>query len=216
MAHPYWPFFDLHVRTPRLELRPIDDAVGTALAELAARGVHDPERMPFSIEWTDVPPPQLQRNTLQFYWRCRAELSPTSWNLNLAAFVDGELCGTTGLLAQDFPTLRTFETGSWLGRGFQGRGVGTEMRIAALHLGFVGLGARVATTGAFDDNPASLGVTRKLGYEPNGRIDHVRRGVAATSLRFRMDAETFGARLRRDDVELIGVEGCREVLGLTG
>ena len=42
------------------------------------------------------------------------------------------------------------------------------MRIATLHLGFLGLDALEASTGAFEDNLASLGVTRKLGYEPNG------------------------------------------------
>ncbi len=45
-------------------------------------------------------------------------------------------------------TLRTFDTGSWVGRRFQGRGTGTEMRAAALHLMFAGLGAREATTSA--------------------------------------------------------------------
>ena len=30
-----------------------------------------PER--FAMAWSDVPPPQLQRNTLQYYWRALAE-----------------------------------------------------------------------------------------------------------------------------------------------
>jgi hypothetical protein len=37
--------------------------------------------------------------------------------------------------------LREFESGSWLGREHQGRGLGKEMREATLHLGFEGLGA---------------------------------------------------------------------------
>ena len=75
MTHPVWPFFDLRVVTPTLELVPIDDEVGTELALLAARGIHDPEFMPFAFPWTDVPSPQLERNTMQFYWRTRAEMS---------------------------------------------------------------------------------------------------------------------------------------------
>lgn len=214
MAHPFWPIFDLVVRTPQLELRAIDDDVALQLTELAAAGVHDPALMPFAVEWTDVDPPQLQRNMLQYYWHCRAALSPAAWSLNLATFVDGELVGTTGLLTQHFPVLRTFETGSWLGRAHQGRGIGTEMRIATLHLGFLGFGGRVATTSAFDDNPASLGVTGKLGYTPNGALGKVRRGLPARSLQFSMDLDHFAASVRRDDVELIGVAPCCELLGI--
>lgn len=49
--------------------------------------------------------------------------------------------------ATDFPTLRTAGTGSWLGRSYQGKGLGTEMRAAILHLLFSGLDAVAATSG---------------------------------------------------------------------
>ncbi len=39
-------------------------------------------------------------------------------------------------------------TGSWLGRAHQGRGLGKEMRQAALHIIFAGLGAQQAVTRA--------------------------------------------------------------------
>ena len=214
MAHPIWPFFDLRVVTPRLELIAIDDEVGVELAHLAAKGIHDPGFMPFAFEWTDVPSPQLERNTLQFYWRTRAAISPAEWTVDMAVRADGRIVGTTGMIARSFATLRTFETGSWLGREFQGSGLGKEMRVAMLHLGFVGFGGRMATTAAFDDNGASLGVTRSLGYEPNGTAAKVRRGEAATSLLFTMNREQFDARLRRDDIVLHGVEPCLPLLGL--
>ncbi|CAB4586671.1 MAG: hypothetical protein F2534_17845 [Actinobacteria bacterium] len=54
MTHPVWPLFDLRVTTPRLELRYVDDDLALELAELATRGVHDPEYMPFVVEWTDI------------------------------------------------------------------------------------------------------------------------------------------------------------------
>jgi RimJ/RimL family protein N-acetyltransferase len=214
MAPPIWPFFDLRVVTPRLELVAIDDHVAVELAQLAAKGIHDPDFMPFAFEWTDVPSPQLERNTLQFYWRTRAELSPAAWNLNLAARVDGHIVGTTGLMAHQFPVTRTVETGSWLGREFQGLGIGKEMRIATLHLGFLGFDACTATTAAFHDNGPSLGVTRSLGYEPNGSAVKVRRGEAATSLQFIMSRERFAEHLQRDDIVLHGVEPCLPLLGL--
>ncbi|EQD45135.1 GCN5-related N-acetyltransferase, partial [mine drainage metagenome] len=69
-----------------------------------------------------------------------------------------------------------FSTGSWLGREHQGRGFGKEMRAAILHLGFATLGAEEALTSAFSDNPASIRVTRGLGYEENGTWRAARRG----------------------------------------
>jgi RimJ/RimL family protein N-acetyltransferase len=215
MPHPYWPLFDLVVRTPRLTVRYLDDPMGDALAALAAQGVHDPDTMPFNLPWTDVPSPELERNALRWYWRSRAETSPDSWNLQFAVFEDDELVGTTAAIATRFPIVRAFETGSWLGRRFQGRGLGTEVRIATLHLGFLGLNALTATTGAFDDNAASLGVTRKLGYEPNGVALHERRGARAQSNRFLMTRQHFLDHIRRDDVELEGHAAVREFLGVS-
>jgi RimJ/RimL family protein N-acetyltransferase len=214
MPHPFWPFFDVRVVTPRLELVAIDDEVAVDLARVAARGVHAPEFMPFAFPWTDQPSPELERRALQYHWRGRAELSPTHWELNYAVRVDGAIVGSTGLITRDFPTLRTFETGSWLGREFQGRGIGKEMRTATLHLGFVGFGAAVATTTAFEDNGPSLGVTRSLGYAENGHTWKERRGAPARSLLFEMMRARFEATVRRDDVTLVGVEPCLPLLGL--
>jgi RimJ/RimL family protein N-acetyltransferase len=214
MSTSIWPLFGLRVTTPRLELRYVDDDLGAQLADLAAQGIHDPAFMPFSIEWTDAPADRLRPNTMQYYWRCRAETTPNGWDLPMAAIVDGEVVGIIGLAADHFPTLRTFETGSWLGRAHQGRGIGKELRQAALHLGFAGLGAHRATTSVFSDNAASLGVTRSLGYEPNGTEPKVRRGQVATSLRLQMERDDWQARLRRDDITIIGLEPCRDMLGL--
>ncbi len=215
MTHPVWPLFDLHVVTPRLELRYVDDALATELALLAARGIHDPGSMPFALPWTDVEPPQQLRNTVQWYWRCRAETSPQRFHLALAALVDGEVVGTTSLDATDFPVLRMFESGSWLGRAHQGRGLGTELRRATLQLGFAGLGAELATTAAFADNLPSLGVTRKLGYAEVGAERKVRRGAMAVSRRFEMTREHWQATLRADDVEIHGLGPALPLLGLT-
>ncbi|MFN8022678.1 MAG: GNAT family protein [Acidimicrobiales bacterium] len=213
MTHPVWPLFDLRVTTPSLELRYVDDQLAHDLAQLAARGVHDPEFMPFLFPWTDVEPPQQLVNTMQFYWRCRAEWSPTDWHLALAVLVDGRVVGTTGAMARNFGTLGVFETGSWLGQAFQGRRIGTEMRLATLQLMFAGLDAQVATTAAFSDNAPSLGVTAKLGYVANGWSANVRRGQAARTLHFELPRATWESELRRDDIRLHGVEQCRAMFG---
>ena len=117
------------------------------------------------------------------------------------------------MLAKDFGVLRQFETGSWLGRAYQGLGIGTEMRVATLQLGFLGLGATTATTAAYDDNVPSLGVTQKLGYTPNGVTRRLRRGEEATIHNFTMSRDHWQANLRRDDIHIHGLEPCLTLFG---
>jgi RimJ/RimL family protein N-acetyltransferase len=189
----FFPVWALRLRTPRLELRPAREAEVLDLVELSGRGVHDPATMPFVVPWTDQPPPERDRGTLQHHLACWAELTAQTWRLPFAVYAGDECVGTQTVLAEDFAVLRTVETGSWLGRDHQGRGFGKEMRAAALHLAFECLGATHAITGAFEDNAASLGVTRSLGYRPNGERLRVRRGTVARELRFVMDADDWSA-----------------------
>ena len=92
--------------------------------------------------------------------------------------------------------LRTVHTGSWLGRAYQGRGLGKEMRAAVLGFAFDGLGAQVAESSAFLDNAASNGVSKSLGYEENGLGSLAPQGVAAVTQKFRMTAEVWHSRPR--------------------
>ena len=103
-------------------------------------------------------------------------------------------------------------TGSWLGRASQGHGFGKEMREAVLAFAFDGLGARVATTEAFLDNAASNGVSRSLGYEPNGFGSLAPEGVARETQRFRMTVDGWRAR-PRGPVAIEGLDACREMFG---
>lgn len=212
MAHPLWPLFDLAVRTPRLELRYPDDEVVARLADLACEGIHEPGWMPFGVPWTDVPTAELGRNSVQHHWRARAELSPARWALPLAVHAGGDVVGVQALDATDFARLRSVETGSWLGRRFQGRGLGKEMRQAALHLIFGGLAAEEAVSGAWADNAPSLAVSRACGYEENGSSWGVRRGERTVMVRVRMDRARWEG-LRRDDVVIDGLEPCLPLLG---
>jgi RimJ/RimL family protein N-acetyltransferase len=208
----HWPFFGLRVSTPRVELRYPDDELCAALAEVAVRGVHEPGVMPFSIPWTEAPPDELPRNSLQWYWRARAELSPAKWHMDLAVVVDGEVVGAQGLMATRFGERGGVETGSWLGLAHQGKGIGTEMRRAVLHLAFAGLGADFAETAAWDDNAASLAVTGKLGYRPTGDTIELRNDVPTTMVRFRMDRSWWEANVAADDVTIDGLEPCLPLL----
>ena len=212
MVNEHWPLFDLEIRTPTLTLRYLDDEMITELLDVARRGVHDPAVMPFGIPWTDLPSPQMEQEAMRFYARTRAEVRPAAWSLQFAVIADDHVIGLCDLMAESFPELRQFTTGSWLGREFQGRGFGKEFREAALALGFDGLGAEFARTGAWHDNAPSLGVTRSLGYEQIGRGRELRRGQPDNMLRFQMNRAHWET-IRRDDITLHGIDRARAFLG---
>ncbi len=211
MAHPYWPVFDVVIRTPRLELRMPTDAELIALARLAGEGIHDPGWMPLA-GWTDQPSPQLERGVLYWHWGRRGDWMPTAWNFNPVAVVDGEVVGTQGMHANDFAKLGVVNTGSWLGRRFQGRGIGREMRAAVLHLAFAGLGALEARSGYWHDNEPSRRVSAGLGYEVVGERWLLRRDVRDREVEVRLRREVWESS-RRDDIELSGVDEARELFG---
>ncbi len=175
-------------------------------------GVHDPLTMPFTFEWTDVPSPRRERESLQWFWRQRAEWSPGKWTFSGAVVVDGRPVGVQDLSAESFGTLRSVRTGSWLGMRHQGRGIGKEMRAAILHLAFAGLGAVEANSGAWHDNTASLNVSRALGYEVNGEDVGLRRGRSERQIRLRLVRDSWEIR-RRNDILLEGLEPCLELFG---
>ena len=206
----HWPLVGLRLLTSRLELRlPVPEELA-GLADLAAEGVHDPTAMPFSTPWTDQPPADRARSVLQYAWSRLAAWTPDDWELNLAVFEGDRVLGTQSISARRFAVLGQVETGSWLGRRYHGRGVGTEMRTAVLHLAFAGLDADEAISSAFDDNPASTGVSTKLGYRDDGVERVVRRGSPGTMRRFRLPRAAW-----RDPypVEIIGLTACLPLFG---
>ncbi len=102
-------------------------------------------------------------------------------------------------------------SGSWLGRAHQGRGVGTEMRAAVVILALDHLGATAVRSEAFLDNTASLRVSEKLGYLPDGTAARVRRGQRVLEQRLLLSAGTFRRPGWELDVE--NLDACRHQLG---
>jgi len=204
-----WPLFGLRIETPRLELSYPTDA----LSAVASRGIHDPAEMPFVIPWTDDPPEARPRNSLQFWWGLRASWQPTRWMLTLMVREGDNVVGVQNLLASDFAVTREVGSGSWLGRSYQGRGIGREMRAAVLHLAFAGLGAARATSGAWEDNAASLAVSRALGYVENGDEMMARRGRPVRHIRLVLHRQVW-ERSRREDIQVHGLEACLPMFGL--
>ena len=205
-----WPLRHLVLRTPRLELRPDDDAGLLELAELARHGVHPPEEMPFTVPWTDAPPDQLGTGVLQHFWGQRARSAPASWWVNFLVRQAGRVVGVQELTAADFAAKREVSTGSWLGLRHQGQGIGAEMRAAVLLFAFDVLGARTARSAAAQGNHRSLGVSRKLGYREDGTTLHAPRGERVVHVRLLLDAESF---VRPDwQLAVTGAEACLPVL----
>jgi RimJ/RimL family protein N-acetyltransferase len=186
-----WPLDGLVLRTPRLELRPDDDAGLRELVDVAYGGVHPPGEMPFHVPWTDADPRYLGRGIMQHYWRERSVLAPEAWSINFLVRVDGRVIGVQGVYATHFEVLREVTSGSWIGMAHQRHGYGTEMRAAVLMFAFDHLGALRARTSARAENAASRAVSRKLGYREDGTMAVERRGVPTTDTRFVLDRAGF-------------------------
>lgn len=213
MAPRYWQLHGLRLRTGQLELRLPDHAELEALAGLAFDGVHDPQVQPFAVPWTDSEPAARALGTMQYHWSTWGSWRPDEWTLNLVVVRDGTVLGTQALGASNFAQMREVSTGSWVGRRHQGQGVGTAMRAAVLALAFDGLGARYATSGAFEHNTASLAVSRKLGYVDDGIERRLIRGRPQIMRRLRLDRQSWLAH-RTGEVTISGLEPCLPLFGL--
>ena len=208
-----FPPLGLRVVAGQLELRGLTDELLVELCDVAEAGIHDPDQMPFYFPWSTAPAGQLSRNTAAYHWAKRSSFSPDDFCLELAVLLDGRVIGAQGVSAKSFPVTRTGETGSWLGREFQGRGLGTLMRRAMCALLFDHLDFEEITSAAFVDNPASLGVSRKVGYQPTAvrRLER-REGELALNQGLVLTPETF---VRGDvPVEVTGAEAVRSFIGL--
>jgi RimJ/RimL family protein N-acetyltransferase len=156
-----WPLFDLRLRIGDVALRPVTDA---DLPAIAAMFPDDDEQDP---RWEHFAGLSAQRNRhrllVQRTWLHRGSWSPSSWCLDLAVEVSGELVGLQALEAGDFAKLRTVDSGSWLAVQARGRGTAVAMRTAILGLAFDHLGAVAAISSARVDNAPSLAVSRRWG-----------------------------------------------------
>jgi RimJ/RimL family protein N-acetyltransferase len=212
LAH-HWPPYRLRLRAGDLELTVITDDDVPGLVDLALAGIHAPDVMPFATPWTLAGPEKLPVEMIRYFSSVRAGFGAEAFDLLFAVRVDGELVGTQGLHGRDFAVTRTVETGSWLGLAHQGRGIGTRMRQAVCAYAFDELGAEEVTSGAFLDNPASLAVSRKVGYRPNGVLRLKRRdGEMALNQKLVLTP----ADLRRGEpLEVSGAADLRSFLGLS-
>jgi len=210
-GHP-WPIFDLRLRTPRLELRLPTDEDLLELARVARAGIVDADRTVFMLPWHKLPSPAFERQFLLHWWSERGRWSPTAWSLGLAVTENGRAIGLQEVMARDFAIRHVVYSGSWLGREFQGQGLGTEARAAILALAFDGLGADAAESGYIDGNVASARVSEKLGYRICGDEVCAIEGKRALEIKVRCTRETW----KRDlvPVTIEGLEPCLRLFGI--
>jgi RimJ/RimL family protein N-acetyltransferase len=211
MSTPHWPLLDLRITVGDLELRPLVEA---DLTDVVRAIPADLELNPALPGFAVPDPVQPAVVTHLEYWRAYGTWSIESWNFYLAARRDGELLGLQGLEGDDFPTLRTVDTSSWLVAAARGTGLGKAMRRAVLSLAFDHLGARAAITSAWHDNHASLGVSRSLGYRPNGESFLARGDGVDTLVHLRMTADDWTASGGSTGITVVGVDACRQWFGL--
>ena len=208
-----WPVFGIRIIAGSLELSAIRDGDIPGLVDLAGRGIHASDEMPFSEPWATAPPDELAASMAAHYWRLRASFAPAEWCLELVARLNGVIVGCQGFSTHNYLVTRTGETGSWLGREFQGKGIGTLMRQAMCVFLFDHLDALEVSSAAYLDNPASLAVSRKVGYQANGRVREQRRkGEAVVSQKLLLQPH----ELTRppDEVRVSGAAELRRFIGL--
>lgn len=227
----WWPLFGLRIETDELVLRPVTDEDLPAVLAALQHGIHPTGQNPFGpVAWSQAPPEDVARQTLQHIWRSRAATGPDTWEIQCGVWdrsaagsadpassapprdTDGELIGLQSLGAETFRLTRTVTTGSWLRHGTQGRGLGRLARAMALTLAFDHFGALAAETTSAVWNEASLGVSRALGYRDNGV--HVRAWgrQAEAEIHLRVTPDDF--RRPAQPVSVTGIEPVRQFLAI--
>jgi hypothetical protein len=114
MPHRYWPLFDLRLASPELTLRPMTEADLTAICDLLPEDVEqDPAAATYAIAEE-----RISRGivTHQGYWKAYGTWEPGAWRLNFVVRAAGEILGVQELEGNDFLTLRTVDTSSFLVR----------------------------------------------------------------------------------------------------
>lgn len=217
-----FPPFALRISCGPTELSVLRDDDLPELVELVRGGINVPGLpMPFLRAWHEEPyapgaPDGFPTNALAWWWTQRATFAPDDWRLALVVRQDGELAGVQDLHASQFALRRTVATGSWLGRAYQGAGIGTLMRQLVVGFAFDELDAERCESGYVVGNHASAAVSRKVGYRDDGRrriVQHTREGRAGVDeQRVTVTPATFVRPA--GSVHVTGAEALRRFLGI--
>jgi RimJ/RimL family protein N-acetyltransferase len=213
MLSDIWPVYRLQITTDRLTLRLPNEQELADVAGVAGAGVHQASERPFLTPWTEGSAQDRARSVVRGHWSQLADWTADRWGLGLCVFADGQTIGMVSLRAYDFRIVREVTTSSWLGLPYQGKGFGTEARIGLLTLAFDLLEAEAARTEVFQDNHSSQGVSRKLGYEPDGISRDARGNDVLVSDRLRLTRQKW-IQSDHPRAEVTGFEACRSCFGV--
>ena len=208
----YWPLFDLRITMPDLTLRPMREADLGPVSDLLPADLElDPAATRYALD-------DEHRNrgviTHQGYWKAYGTWQPSAWRLGFVVESQGQIVGFQELEGNDFLLLRTVDTSSFLVPSVRGRGIGKQMRRGVLALAFGPLQAQQAITSAWHDNHASLGVSRSLGYQPNGESLHARDSGADVMVHLLLRRSGWLAAGLDGDIAISGFEPCRFLFGI--
>lgn len=213
----FWPHAGLSISVGHMRLCWATDDMLAALAELAAEGEQPPQEHPFHSEWSLASPVERARWVLQQQWKHRGNVTEGVLNFQLAVLYKDEPVGLQIARSVDWQTTRVAETGAWLGHKYQRQGWGTQMRALICELLFNGFDALEVHSASFVDNHGAIGVSRKLGFSPNGTVWADRAGERVEVERFRLPKEKWAQRRLEAfpaPVRMEGVEKVREMWAL--
>jgi RimJ/RimL family protein N-acetyltransferase len=208
-----WPPFAIRIQVgDHVALRPVRESDLSALLALLPDDLeHDPASEQF--EGLDLEG-NRRRIFLQSYWRSAGTWSVDAWWLPFLVTHQGRVVGVQSVEGEHFPELRVVDSWSWLDRNARGQGIGVAMRAGILALAFDHLGAEAAVSSAREENAASLGVSRRLGYEDNG-ISRSRSPSGPCTLRHViLSRATWDASGWPGRVDVRGVEDCDPWFGI--
>jgi len=165
-APPSLDELDLVLATPRLRLRPVQEADADDLWPW----VSDPA-LPRMMSWTA----HTDRSETTGYLRAaRAEFvagAGVTWAIEHA----GRVVGTASLheLRRQLRAWRVdrAELGYWIAPALLGNGLMTEAARAVVSAGFDAIGLHKITVGCIAENAGSRRVIEKLGFRPVGRLE---------------------------------------------
>ena len=205
-----WPPFGLVIQSGDLRLTPVSDDDLLGLVDLALDGIHPADMMPF-----DVPGPRHRpTNSPAATPSTTGKTRPVRAGAVQSGFRrapgrrPGRGPGLHRRPLRDHPHRgdRVLAGGPVPGSGHRNPDARGD-----LHLALRPPGGDPGHIGAFVDNPASLAVSRKLGYRPNGVVRRNRLGTLALNQQLALNP---GDLVRGEPIEVVGLEPLRRFLGL--
>ena len=214
MTHAYWPLLDLRLTAGDLELPPLVEA---DLAEVVRLMPADLELNPNATRFAVDEPTQRGVVVHQEYWRSYGTWTTEAWRFHLAVRRDGELLGLQELEGNEFPTLRTVDTSSWLVESARGAGIGKAMRRCGA---CAGLRPPRRTGGDHLGLARQPRITRRLpvvGLPAERRVAPGPRGEGVDTLvHLRMTLDEWRSAGGAPDVTVTGVPEALPLFGLSG